>query len=85
MDVKTPLPDHDKFVEKSVRRFRTFLAVTLARLLGARDEKVVRTVYYHDNPLIILPTVFDPMRHWSGELLADNLAVEQDDVVLDMG
>jgi len=42
-------------------------------------------VYYHDKPLVILPSVFDPMKHWSGELLADNLVVQEGDSVLDMG
>ena len=85
MKIEDPLPDHDRFFDRSWRQIRTWLAVTLARLLGARDEKSTRIVYYHGNPLIILPTVFDPMRHWSGEMLADNLVLEDGDVVMDMG
>ena len=83
--IDTPLPDHDRFWARNLRKFRTLLAVTLARLLGAQDEKKVHGAYYHDKLLVILPTVFDPMRHWSGELLADNLLVKEGDVVLDMG
>ena len=85
MRIRGPLPDHDRFLACVHRQLRTRLAVTLARLLGLRDEKSIHVVYYRDKPLVILPTVFDPMRHWSGELLADNLAVEEGDTVLDMG
>ena len=85
MRIEGPLPDHNRFYDRFRRQLRTRLAVTLARLLGVRDEKSIHVVYYRDKPLVILPTVFDPMRHWSGELLADNLVIEEGDTVLDMG
>lgn len=85
MNINGPLPDHDRFFDRAHRKLRTWLAVTLARMLGARDEKSIHVVYFNDKPLIILPTVFDPMRHWSGELLANNLVMEEGETVLDVG
>ncbi|MBN1592111.1 MAG: methyltransferase [Candidatus Coatesbacteria bacterium] len=80
------MPDHDQLFSRSVRRrIRTLLMISLARFMALRDRGRVRSVTYRDKPLIILPTVYDPIRHWAGEFLSDNLVVEEGDSVLDMG
>ena len=66
-------------------RLRAFFTVRLQQALFLWNGASVRVVQYHDKPLVILPTVFDPVKHWSGKLLADNLVVKDGDTVLDMG
>jgi len=67
------------------RRFRTLGALALVSVFHFADNGAPRLVRYRGKPLIVLPGVFNPVRHWSGTLLADNLLVQPGDSVLDMG